>query len=123
MKKQIKKIKNISSKQLTQIICKGAENKKALDIEVIDTRKQSSICNYMIICTAESTPHFDAIVNGIEELVIKKGVKMPQVQGKKESNWLVIDFISVVVHILGKIERRKYNLEDLWGRSGIVYHF
>lgn len=114
--------KALSSKQLADLICKGAENKHAEGIEVIDVRKTSSICNYFVVCTAQSAPQLPAIADGIDEALSKKGVKMPRIQGKHGSNWLIIDFVNVVVHIMGKEERKKYNLEDLWGKSGIIYH-
>jgi ribosome-associated protein len=114
--------KGLSSKQLADLICKGAENKHAEEIEMIDVRKTSSICNYFVICTADSTPQLGAIADGIEEALSKKGVKMPPVQGKSDSSWMIIDFINVVAHIMGKEERNRYNLEDLWGKSGIIYH-
>ncbi len=107
---------------MTNIICKGAEDKLASNIEIIDTRKISSVCNYLIVCSANSKPHFDAIVDGIEAEIKKRGLKMPKPQGEKESNWIILDFINVIVHILGKEERQKYNLEELWGKSGIIYH-
>ncbi|MFA5103605.1 MAG: ribosome silencing factor [Candidatus Margulisiibacteriota bacterium] len=114
--------KTLSSKQLVDLICKGAENKHAEEIEVIDVRKASSICNYFIVCTANSTPQINAIAEGIKDTLHKKGVKMPRVQGKGGSNWIIIDFINIVAHIMGSEERKKYNLEDLWGKSGIIYH-
>ncbi len=114
--------KRVSSKQLADLICKGAENKHAEEIEVIDVRKTSSVCNYFVVCAAQSVPQLKAIADGIEEALAKKGVKMPRIQGKHGSNWLIIDFVNVVAHIMGKEEKKKYNLEDLWGKSGIIYH-
>ena len=114
--------KEVSSKQLAELIAKGAENKKALDIEIIDVRKNSAVCNYFVVCTADSSPQMNAIADGIEESLNKKNIKTPLVQGKGDSNWMVIDLINVIVHIMGKEERKKYGLEDLWGKSGIIYH-
>lgn len=114
--------KALSSKQLADLICKGAEDKHAEDIEVIDVRKTSSICNYFVVCTANSRPQVNAIADGIKEALRKKNIKMPPVQGKGDSNWTIIDFISVVAHIMGNDERKRYDLEDLWGKSGIIYH-
>lgn len=117
-----KENKSISSKQLADLICKSAEDKFAGDIEVIDVRKTSSVCNYFVVCTAQSAPQLGAIADGIKDGLSKKGVKMPHAQGKKGSNWLIIDFVNVVVHIMGKDEHKRYDLEDLWGKSGIIYH-
>ena len=56
--------KNLSSKQLADLICKGAENKHAEEIEVIDVRKTSSICDYLVVCSANSAPQINAIADG-----------------------------------------------------------
>lgn len=114
--------KEVSSKQLAELVAKGAENKKALDIEIIDVRKNSAVCNYFVVCSADSSPQMSAIADGIEESLSKKGLKVPMIQGKGDSNWMVIDLINVIVHIMGREEREKYSLEDLWGKSGIIYH-
>ncbi len=116
------KEKKISSKQLADLVCKGAEKKHAEEIEVIDVRNTSSICNYLVVCTAGSAPQLAAIADGIEEALSKRDVKVPRAQGQRGSNWLVIDFINVVVHIMGREEREKYALDELWGKSGIIYH-
>lgn len=112
----------LSSRKIADLAVMGAENKKAESIEIIDTRKNSSLCNYFVICTADSTPQIEAIADGINEILFKNKINFPNWQGIKESNWIILDLISVVVHVMGKKERAKYKLEDLWGKSGIIYH-
>ena len=112
----------LPSKKLADLAAKGADNKKAENIEIIDVRKFSSICNYFVICSAESQPQVTAIADGIDEILIKNKIKPVPWQGKKDSDWMIQDLISVVVHVMGKKERGKYNLEELWGKRGIVYH-
>ena len=111
-----------SSSAIADIAAKGAEDKKAADIQILDVRKEMSLCNYMVVCTALSTPQFNAIAEGVENSLEKSGIKTPAWQGKSESGWLVLDLINVVVHVLGKDERHKYKLEDLWGKTGVIYH-
>lgn len=119
---QKKSTSKLASRKLADLAAKGAENKKADCIEIIDTRKNSSLCNYFVICTADSTPQLFAIAEGIDEILFKNNINSANWQGKKESGWIILDLINVVVHVMGKKERIKYNLEDLWGKSGIIYH-
>jgi len=101
----------------------AAEDKKASDIEILDIRKVSSIADYFVICSGESGTQLKAIVKGIEEKVSKKDLKPPKFEGEVESNWIILDFGKVVAHILGKEEREFYNLEELWSKKAVIYHF
>jgi len=114
--------KELTSQKLAQLIAKGAEAKKAGNIELIDVRKNSSICNYYVICTAFSRPQIEGICDGIDEILEKNKIKHSNWQGKAESGWKILDLINVVVHVLGKDEHSRLKLEDLWGKSGVIYH-
>ena len=79
------------------------------------------MADYLVICSGNSTPQLDAINRAIEEELVKYGVK-PRREGPKGSGWLILDFGSVIVHILGEKERNFFKLEDLWGKKSIIYH-
>jgi len=119
---QTSKKEGLTSSQTASLIAKGAENKKADDIEIIDVRKSSSICNYFVLCSANSSPHLSGIADGVDEILHKNGIKSPNWQGNPESGWIILDLISVVVHAMTEEERKSYKLEELWEKSGIVYH-
>lgn len=121
-KKIIRKKKNLSPDDIARIAIKGAENKKAEDIEMIDVRKSSSISDYIVICTGRSKSQLAAIADGIEESLDKHKIKGYKRHGRADSNWVIVDLIDVVCHIMHKEERDKYDLEELWGKSGITYH-
>lgn len=121
-KKHRKTSAGLTSQKLALLIAKGAEDKKSDHIEIIDVRKNSSICNYFVICTASSRPQIDAIADGIDEILFKNDITAPSWQGKAESGWKILDLINIVVHVLGKEEHSRLKLEDLWGKSGIIYH-
>jgi len=50
------------------------------------------------------------------------GIKAPNWQGKLESNWIILDLGSIIVHIMGPEERKIYSLEEIWGKTAITYH-
>ena len=90
---------------------------------MIDVSKLSaSLTDYLIIATSLSTPQTNAIAKGIDECLRDLGYKAPNWQGKLESNWLILDLGSIIVHIMGSEERKKYSLEEIWGKSAVTYH-
>ena len=121
-KKRSQTTKSPASAKLASIIAKGMENKKAQDIEMIDIRKSSSVCNYVVLATGNSGPQVGAITDGIDEVLNKAGIKPARWQGKNDSNWKILDMINVVAHVMGEEERKKYALEKLWEKSGVTYH-
>lgn len=62
------------------------------------------------------------MANGIEAGLLKLGLKAPAWQGKLESNWLILDLGSIIVHIMGAEERSRYSLEDIWGKTAVTFH-
>ncbi len=121
-KRKPSKKKTLTSRFIAQILSQVAEDKKALDIAMIDVRKNSPICNYLVICTVESTPQLRAVSGAVDDLLKRMKISAPRWNGQPESNWLLLDLINVVMHVMGKEERAKYRLEDLWGNGAVVYH-
>lgn len=92
-----------------------AQDKKALDPIILDLRSISSVCDYMVICSAQSEPQIKAVVNGIEKgLKDDFGIYPLAVDGFPTSQWVVIDYGDVMVHVFHDQKRGVYALEDLW---------
>ncbi|MCK9604623.1 MAG: ribosome silencing factor [Candidatus Omnitrophica bacterium] len=78
-------------------------------------RKVSSFCDYFVILSGTSLRQVNAIAQGIEEDLVKDRIKsLSKVSPNDESGWIVLDFVSVVVHIFYKPTREFYSLERLW---------
>ena len=120
-KKAIKK-NDFTPKQVSELVAKAAEEKLAQDIKIIDIKKSTSLADYFVIMSGESSPQLKAILGSIEEKVKKTLRRKPKWEGNINSNWLILDLGDVIVHIMGGEERKKYNLEDLWEKSAIIYH-
>ena len=88
----------------------------------MDVSKCSSVADFLVISTSLSSPQTRAMAEAVDEGLLKIGLRAPAWQGKLESNWLILDLGSIIVHIMGVEERKKYSLEDIWGKSGITYH-
>lgn len=94
---------------------KLADNKKASHITILDLRRLSSMADFFVICSATSEPHIKAIVNEIEAGLKEKGVRAQHIDGRPASNWMVMDYVDVVVHVMRENLREYYGLERLWG--------
>jgi ribosome-associated protein len=92
-----------------------ADEKQAADITILDLRGLSQLCDFFVICTAGSEPHIKAIrQHALKGLADDHAVKANHRDGAAESQWIVLDFIDVIVHIFHQDRRRFYALEDLW---------
>jgi ribosome-associated protein len=102
-----------------EAICRAAvealEEIKAQDIVVMDVRNMSSLFDYMIVASAESTRQTRALVGNLQEKVKAQGGKIIGVEGETAGEWVLVDLGDVVVHVMQPTIRSYYNLEQLWG--------
>jgi ribosome-associated protein len=118
-----RKNKELSSKDLTELVVKGMTEKKGLDIAILDLRKvKNSITDFFVICSGNSDTQIDALANSVEEEVYKASKTEPwQKEGKANGEWILIDYVDVVAHIFNKERRKHYDLEELWGDAEVTY--
>ena len=98
-------------------IVDGIENVKGLDVSILDLRDiENTVCKYFVVCTGSSNTHVSAIVSAIKKTVSKELKEKPfQTEGNENAEWVLIDYINVVVHVFQKQIREYYNIEELWG--------
>ena len=118
----MQKEKKISSKKLCDTIVEGMQENKAKDITVLDLRKISgAICDYFIICSGDSNTQVDGISTSIQKYTRKELKEKPwHIEGKNGSEWILLDYVNVVVHIFHKELRSHYDLEDLWADAKVT---
>ncbi len=118
-----RKNKELSSKDLTELVVKGMTEKKGLDIAILDLRKvKNSITDFFVICSGNSDTQIDALANSVEDEVYKMSKTEPwQKEGKANGEWILIDYVDVVAHIFIKDRRKHYDLEELWGDAEVTY--
>lgn len=93
----------------------AAQEKKAHDPIILDLRNISTITDYLVICSAQSEPQIKAIANGVEQALKESARRSPlAVDGFPTSQWIVIDYGDVMLHIFHEQKRGVYALEDLW---------
>jgi len=102
------------------IAVQAAEDKKAIDITVLDIREISVIADYFIICSGRSGTQVQAIVENIQERLERDNVVTLRREGFREGNWVLLDYGDVIIHVFRESERQFYNLERLWGDAQVV---
>src|SRR5690554_4997419 len=113
----------MTAEELSKIIVKGMEEKKASNIVVMDLRDiKNTVSDFFIICSGASDTQLEAISTSIEEEVIKINKERPwQSEGKANRQWILMDYVNVVVHIFLQDVREFYGLEELWGDAKVTY--
>ena len=109
------------STKLAEVVVLGMQEKKGNDIVRLDMRSvNATLSDYFIICHADSNIHVNAIAKSVEEEVYKAFGQDPwQKEGHGNGEWILLDFVDVVVHIFQSEKRRHYGIEDLWGDADI----
>jgi len=95
----------------------AAEDKKALDLVVLDLRKAAGFTDFFLICSGGNTRQIRAIADGIIEALAAGGVKPAHVEGYDRSEWILLDYFDFIVHIFATERRLFYGLERLWGNA------
>ncbi|TXG34754.1 ribosome silencing factor [Seonamhaeicola maritimus] len=107
----------ISADQLISVIISGIEDVKGQEINILDLREiENTVCDYFIICEGTSNTQVNAIVNSVQKKVSKELRDKPwHVEGEDNAEWVLIDYVNVVVHVFQKHVREYYDIESLWG--------
>lgn len=108
----------MKSSLLATAIAKMTLTKKAHNVVVMDLRKLPSVTDFFVICSADSDIQVKAIAGAVEEEMDKRGVNLWHREAGS-LNWLVLDYVDVVLHVFHKTTRSYYNLEKLWGDARI----
>jgi len=106
---------------ITNII-KGIEEIKGQDIEILDLREiENTVTDYFIICNGTSNTQVNAIVSSVQKIVSKAlKEKAWHIEGSDNSEWILMDYVHVVVHVFQKHIRDFYDIEGLWGDAKSV---
>ena len=115
-------LKGSSSEQLVSCIVEGIRDKKGKNITVLDLRKiQNAICDFYVICTGDSNTHVSAIADGINDKARKEMSEKPwHTEGLTNSEWVLVDYVSVTGHIFKNEAREFYDIEGLWADAKIT---
>ena len=109
-------------KSLVDEILYGIEDVKGVEVHIMDLSKISNtVCKFFILCTGTSNTHVAAIANSVRKNVSKKLKEKPySMEGIENQEWVLIDYVDVVVHIFQREIREFYDIENLWGDAKIT---
>jgi ribosome-associated protein len=109
--------KAVSNDELLTQIIKGIEEVKGDNIDILDLREiDNTVCDYFVICDGTSNTQVNAIANSVQKIVSKALADKPwHVEGTENAEWILMDYVNVVVHVFQKRIREYYQIEDLWG--------
>ena len=112
----------VSTDQLITGIIKGIEEVKGNNITILDLREiDNTVCDYFIICNGTSNTQVNAIVGSVQKLVSKELKDKPwHIEGAENAEWVLMDYVNVVVHVFQKHIREFYDIEGLWGDAKVT---
>ena len=108
-----------TEKMMAQIACKAIDDKKGQDIKIIDIHNVSVIADYFVIASGTNSNQVQAIVDNVEEQLGRAGFEAKQIEGNRNSSWILMDYGDVIVHIFDEENRLFYDLERIW-RDGKI---
>ena len=106
---------------LLETIIEGILQVKGLDTSILNLKKiETAVCKYFIICSGTSNTHVSSIADSVKKNVSKEIQEKPwHIEGLNTSEWVLIDYSDIVVHVFQEQTRQFYRLEDLWGDAKI----
>lgn len=112
----------MTSQEISQLIIKGMEERKAEDIVLMDLREvKGAVTDFFVLCSGNSDTQVEAISESIQEEIHKKSKENPwKKEGFTNKEWILLDYVNVVAHIFKKDKRQFYALEDLWGDAKVT---
>ena len=108
-----------TEKMMAQIACKAIDDKKGQDIKIIDIHNVSVIADYFVIASGTNSNQVQAIDDNVEEQLGRAGLEAKQIEGNRNSSWILMDYGDVIVHVFDEENRHFYDLERIW-RDGKV---
>lgn len=109
----------IDSRKLAEVAAEAADDKKGGEITLIDVQQVSWMTDYLVICSAHTPIQVRAIAEHIQDQLAIAGGALPRIEGAQVGNWVLLDYGSVVIHIMLEPERGYYALERLWGHGQV----
>ena len=95
------------------------QDKKVKDITVLNVKKLTSLTDYFILCTSESTPQTKAVMDHIYKNMREEGFRPNNLEDTKSLEWVAMDYFNIVIHIFNEETRNYYQVERLWGDAEI----
>ncbi len=104
-----------------ELAVQAAEDKKAIDLIVLDLRKAAGFTDYFVLCSGTNSRQIRAIADGVVEALAAAGEKPAHTEGYDRSEWILLDYFDFIVHVFAPETRAFYGLERLWGNAEQIH--
>lgn len=105
----------MDTKEMAILAAKAIDRRKGDDVVIIDVGQKSSFADYMVVAGGGSQRQIGALADEVEFALEKDGIYVKNIEGKKESGWILMDYGDIVVNLMTRDSREKYNIESVWG--------
>lgn len=110
----------MEAKEKAKIIVDALNDKKAIDVKVLDISKISVMADYFVIASGSNKNQVQAMTDNVEEELAKNNVHSNHVEGYGNANWILLDYNDIIVHLFNEEDRLFYDLEKIWRDGEIV---
>jgi ribosome-associated protein len=110
----LERVGNEASQKVALLAAQAGLDKKATQVEIIDVAGKVDYADFLVLMTGQSDRNVAAIADAVEGLLRKNGIRAMSVEGLPTANWVLIDFVDVVVHVFQQDSRALYDLDGLW---------
>lgn len=105
----------MTNKDYAILAAKVLDDKKAVDIKIMDISEKSSFADYLIIATGNSQRQIQSLVDDVEDKLAAEGLLVKSIEGKHGTGWILMDYGDVIVNVFTSEMRDRYNIEKVWG--------
>ena len=110
----------MNSKEIARMACEALEDKKALEVKIINIEKVSTLADYFIIASGSNRNQVQAMADNVEEILGRAQIEPKQIEGYQNANWILMDYRDVVIHIFDEENRLFYDLERIWRDGSLI---
>ena len=110
----------MENKEFALIAARAIDDKKGMDVKIIDIAEKSSFADYLIIAGGSNDRQVGSLADAVEDAYEKLGITPASIAGKRDSGWILMDYGDIVVNIFNPELRERYNLETVWGDCDIL---
>ncbi len=109
--------------ELAKAIATRLDDKKGHEVKVLAVGDKTSIADYFVLCTGNSSTHVKALAGEIEDHISKREIEPDNIEGRGNHSWIVLDYGNVIVHVFSREAREFYNLDKLYGDTKTVLEY
>ena len=110
----------MNSKEIARMACEALEDKKALEVKIINIEKVSTLADYFIIASGSNRNQVQDMADNVEEILGRAQIEPKQIEGTRNSSWILMDYGDLIIHVFDEENRLFYDLERIWRDGSLI---